>query len=135
MATVEDLKAQVGKQGGTSKYLIDKSMVRLYCDAIGDQNPKWKDVAPPGMMTCAMFVGEGVHMDWPYKVIVDAGADWEFLKPFKPGDTLTVVNTLANVEDKSSEKARRLLISFKSTITNQRGEVVAVSVGRCMNSG
>lgn len=74
-------------------------------------------------------------MEWPYPGIVDAGADWEFLKPIKVGDELTVVNALSGVEDKSSEKGKRILFSMTSNITNQRGELVIKSTGRIMNLG
>lgn len=135
MATVEEMKAMIGKHGSEITLEADKSMVRLYCDTVGDRNPKWAKVFPPGLLTGAMFVGEGTHMEWPYPVIVDAGLDLEFFKPIKPGDVLTVTNELYNVEDKSSEKGKRLLISFRSTLKNQRGEAVATSTGRVMNIG
>jgi len=135
MATVEDLKALIGNKGSRTIYEIDKSMTRLYCDTIDDHSPKWEEVTPPGLLTAAMFMGEGTHMEWPYPGIVDAGLELEFFKPVKPGDVITIVNELFNVEDKSSEKGKRLLISMKSTTSNQRGEVVATSVGRVMNLG
>lgn len=135
MATIEELQALIGKHGGESKFTIDKSMVRLFCDTLGEDVSKWKGVVPPGLMTSAIFVGEGVKMEWPYPGIVDAGADWEFLKPIKVGDELTVVNALSGVEDKSSEKGKRILFSMTSNITNQRGELVIKSTGRIMNLG
>lgn len=135
MASVEELKTLIGKQGRPTTYQIDKSMVRLYCDTIDDRNPRWKDRMPPGLLTAAMFMGEGVPMEWPYPGIVDAGLEQEYLKPIKPGDTITITNEVYNIEDKSSEKGKRLLISMKSTIKNQNGEVVATSVGRVMNIG
>ena len=135
MATVEELRAMVGQRGGEVTYHIDRSMIRLLCDTLGEDISRWKDVTPPGLMTAAMFVGEGTHIDWPYPGIVDAGAEWNFFKPIKVGDDISVVNSLDGVEDKSSEKGKRLLISFKSTIANQKGEVVATSIGRVMNLG
>ena len=135
MASVEELQALIGKRGPETRIEIEKSMIRLYCDTIGDQNPKWKDVVPPGFLAAAIFMGEGVPMEWPYPGIVDGGGEWEFFKPIRPGDVLTAVNELANVEDKSSEKGKRLLISMKTVLTNQRGELVATSIGRVMNIG
>ena len=135
MITVDELKAMVGQQGAKATRHIDKSMIRLYCDTVGDNNPKWKELVPPGLITAAMFMGEGTHMDWPYPGIVDAGSEWSFYKPIKPGDDITIVNSLDSVEDKSSEKGKRLLISFKSSLTNQNDEVVAESIGRIMNLG
>ena len=135
MASVEELQALIGKRGPETRIEIEKSMIRLYCDTIGDQNPKWKEVSPPGLLAAAMFMGEPVPMEWPYPGIVDGGGEWEFFKPIRPGDVLTAVNELSNVEDKSSEKGKRLLISMKTTLKNQRGELVATSTGRVMNIG
>ena len=136
MSSIEELKAVIGQKGAPTTYEIDKSMIRLFCDAIGDKNPKWKEVMPPGFLTAAMFIGEGpITPAWPYPGIVDAGLELEVFKPIKPGDTITIVNELYNIEDKSSEKGKRLLVSFKSTIKNQRGEIVAASTGRVMNIG
>jgi len=136
MSSIEELKAVIGQKGAPTTYEIDKSMLRRFCDAIGDNNPKWKEVMPPGLLAAAMFMGQGPTMPaWPYPGIVDAGLELESFKPIKPGDTITIVNEVHNVEDKSSERGKRLLISFKSTTKNQRGEVVATSIGRVMNIG
>jgi acyl dehydratase len=136
MGSVEELKAAIGKTGRPSNFEIDKTMIRRFCEAIGDKNPKWNEFMHPGLLTAAMLMGEGAPMpQWPYPGIVDAGLELEFFKPIKPGDVLTVTNELCGVEDKSSEKGKRLLISMKSTTKNQRGEVVATATGRVMNLG
>jgi len=136
MSSIEALKAVIGQKGPPTTYEIDKSMIRRFCDAIGDKNPKWKEVMPPGLLAAAMLMGQGAMTPpWPYPGIVDAGLELECFKPIKPGDTITIVNELHNVEDKSSERGKRLLVSFRSTIKNQRGEVVAASTGRVMNIG
>jgi len=135
MATVEDLKKLIGTRGNPTTYLIDKSMIRLYCDTLDDRNPRWQNEMPPGLLTAAMFMGEGVPMEWPYPGIVDGGLELNLIKPIRPGDTITIQNELFDVEDKSSEKGKRLLISMKSSITNQNGELVANSIGRVMNLG
>lgn len=136
MSSVEEMKAVIGQKGVPTTYEIDKSMIRRFCDAIGDKNPKWKEVMPPGLLAAAMFMGQGPTMPpWPYPGIVDAGIELEVFKPIKPGDTITIVNELHDVEDKSSERGKRLLISFRSSVRNQRGEVVAASTGRVMNIG
>ncbi len=135
MATVEDLKKLIGNRGRPTSFYIDKSMIRLYCDTLEDRNPRWQNEMPPGLLTAAMFMGEGVPMEWPYPGIVDGGLELNLMKPIRPGDTITIQNELFNVEDKSSEKGKRLLISMRSIITNQNGEEVANSVGRVMNLG
>jgi acyl dehydratase len=135
MASVEELQALVGQQGRPTVYEVDRSMLRLYADTIDDKNPKWQEVMHPGLLAAAMFMGVGVPMEFPYPGIVDAGLELQVFKPIKAGDTITITNELSGVEDKSSERGKRLLISMKSGIKNQNGEEVAASIGRVMNLG
>ncbi len=136
MATVEELKTYIGKKGPPTVVEIDRTMIQRYCEAIGDKSPKWKSEMPPGMFTCAMFMGTGVMTPpWPHPGIVDAGLELEFFRPIRPGDTITIINEWYNVEDKSNEKRKMVLFSMKSTTTNQRGEVVLTAIGRVMNLG
>ncbi len=136
MATVEELRTYIGQKGAPTVFEIDRTMIRRYCDTIGDDSPKWRDQVPPGLLTAAMLMGEGVITPpWPYPGIVDAGLELEYFKPIKVGDTITVVNEWHDIEDKSSEKRKMVLFSMKSTTTNQKGEVVATAVGRVMNLG
>ena len=136
MATVEELKAYIGKKGNPTTYEIDRTMIRRYCEAIGDKSPGWDNRMPPGMLACAMLMGEGVVTpQWLYPGIVDAGLELEYFKPIAAGDTITIVNEWYNVEDKSNEKRKMVLFSMKSTTTNQRGELVATAIGKVMNLG
>jgi acyl dehydratase len=136
MATVEELRTFIGKKGVPTVYEIDKTMIRRFCEAIGDNSPRWRELAPPGLLTAAMLMGQGVMTPpWPYPGIVDAGLELEYFKPIRPGDTITVVNEWYNIEDKSNEKRKMILFSMRSTSTNQRGEVVATAIGRVMNLG
>lgn len=136
MATVEELRAFIGKKGEPTIFEVDKTMIRRYCETIGENSPKWHDRMPPGLLAAAMLMGQGVITPaWPYPGIVDAGLELEYFKPIKAGDTITVVNEWYNIEDKSSEKRKMILFSMKSTTTNQQGEVVATAIGRVMNLG
>lgn len=125
-----------GGKGKPSVFEIDRNMVKRYCEAIGDPSPVWGNTFPPGLLTAAMLMGEAAAMpQFPYPGIVDAGGDWEYFKPIKVGDKITVVNEFTGVEDKSNEKRKMLLFTMKSTYTNQSGEKVATAGGRVMNLG
>jgi acyl dehydratase len=132
--TFEEVKAMVGKKK-VEVLEIDKSIIRNYSQCIGDPNPKWKDTAPPGLLTTVMLSGGVVALSIPqvYKRGVAAGADWEFYKPIKLGDVITTSHEFADIQDKSTEKGKRALMIFKSKHTNQKGEVVAVSTNSVMN--
>ena len=115
--TWEETTALIGKKK-EEVLEIDKSMLRAFCQCIGDPNPKWQDKAPPGFLTAAMFSAGGPAIPPPYRRRVDAGGDWEFYKPIKPGDIITTIREFAEVQDKSSEKGPRALLIFKSTHKN-----------------
>jgi len=131
--TLEELRALIGVRGGETAVEVDKSIIRSLCNCIGDPSPKWRDIAPPSLLLGARFLGEGVKITWPYAGLVDAGAEYEFYKPIKPGDVITTTSELADVQDKSSAKGPRALISFKATHKNQKGEVVAISTSKVMS--
>jgi acyl dehydratase len=136
MVNMDEMKTFVGNKGKPTVFEIDRNMIKRYCEAIGDASPMWRDRMPPGMLTAAMLMGEGAQMPpFPYPGIVDAGGDWEYFKPIKAGDSITVVNEFTGTEDKSNEKRKMLLFHMKSTFTNQHKEVVAVASGRVMNLG
>ena len=134
MATVEEIKARIGE---TKEEVIeiDKSMIRAYCEAIGDNNPKWGDIAPPGFLTNAKISSGGVALGipMPYMRIVAAGGDWEFVKPIKAGDKITNIHEFHDMIDKGSEKGPRVLIVYKTTHKNQNGEVVGITTANVMS--
>lgn len=132
--TLEEIRTRIGEKK-EHVLEIDKSMVRAFCECIGDKNPKWRDVAPPGMFTNAGISSAGVALGIPapYKRIVAAGGDWEFYKPMKAGDIITTTHEFHDILDKGSEKGPRVLMVFKSTHKNQNGEVVAVTTANVMS--
>jgi len=133
-ASMEEIKALEGKKSEDSME-IDQHMINLFCQCIGDPSPKWKGTAPPGMITTAMISGGAVFLNIPipYQRTVAAGADWEFLKPVKAGDTLHTTHEFFELQDKSSDKGPRALMVYKSSHKNQKGEVVAVSTNTIMS--
>ena len=134
MATMEEIKAMIGKKK-EEVLEIDRTMVRNFCQAIGDTNPRWDNFAPPGIITNAMIssgIGQ-LGIPFPFKRIVAAGADWEFYKPIKIGDTITTTHEFVDLVDKSSDKGPRALLVAKSSHRNQHGDLVAVTIGNVMS--
>lgn len=133
-ASLDEIRALTGKKSEESME-IDRHMIRLLCDCIGDSSPKWKDTALPALITTAMISGGALALGipLPYKRSVAAGADWVFLKPIKAGDTLSTTHEFSELQDKSSDKGPRVLLLYKSTHKNQKGEVVAISTNSIMS--
>ncbi len=132
--TQDEVKAYLGKSI-QEVMEIDGTVIRQYCECIGDPNPMWKDTAPPGLVTTAMISSGAMLIGVPllHKRSVAGGADWEFFKPIKKGDVITTTHEFSELQDKGSEKGPRLLMVYKSSHKNQKGELVAVSTNTIMN--
>ena len=50
-----------------------------------------------------------------------------FISPIYPGDTLTAVTHIANIEEKTGRSGRFVLMTSETTYTNQHGDVVVRS--------
>ena len=132
--TQDEVKAYLGKSI-QEVMEIDGTVIRQYCECIGDPNPMWKDTAPPGLVTTAMISSGAMLIGVPllHKRSVAGGADWEFFKPIKKGDTITTTHEFSELQDKGSDKGPRLLMVYKSSHKNQKGELVAISTNTIMN--
>ena len=132
--TLEEIRKMIGKKK-EEVLEIDRSLIRAYCQAIGDPSPRWRDTVPPGFLTTVVLSGSvlALNIPFPFKRGVAAGADWDYYKPIKVGDVITTTHEFAEIQDKSSEKGPRVLIIFKSTHKNQKGEVVATSTNSVMS--
>ena len=56
----------------------------------------------------------------------DAGKDIEFGTPIRVGDVLTSVSTVHDIFEKTGRSGSMAFIVFRTVVTNQRGEQVAV---------
>ena len=132
--SLDEVKTYLGKKREETME-IDGTVIRAFCECIGDPNPMWKDTAPPGLVTAAMISSGAMLIGVPllYKRSVAGGADWEFFKPIKKGDTIHTTHEFSELQEKASDKGPRLLMVYKSSHKNQKGELVAVSTNTIMN--
>ena len=133
-ANMDEVRTYLGKKR-KEEIEIDGTVIRAYCECIGDPNPKWKDTAPPGLVTTAM-VSSGAMLlgvPLPFKRSVAGGADWEFFKPIGKGDVIHTSHEFSELQDKTSDKGPRALMIYKSTHKNQKGEIVAISTNTIMS--
>lgn len=132
--TMDEVRTYLGKKR-EEEIEIDGTVIRAFCECIGDPSPNWKEIAPPGLVTTAM-VSSGAMLlgvPLPFKRSVAGGADWEFFKPIKKGDTIHTVHEFSELQDKTSDKGPRALMVYKSTHKNQKGEIVAISTNTIMS--
>jgi acyl dehydratase len=125
-------------------YAVGREKVREYANAVGETDPRYLDpeaareagfadvVAPP--MFAAVYCGPAI---WPALVDPEIGLDFSrmvhgaqefrWAAPVVAGDEIT---TEAELEEKSERGGLQFFV-FKTTSTNQRGELV--SEGRWTN--
>ena len=105
--------------------------IREFAEAIGETDARYfgeRPVAPPTF--CIKFRGElFFHPGIPRSLLVtgfDAGKDVTFGEPIRPGDVIRTTSVVHDVYDKTGRSGTMTFIVSRQTLTNQRGERVAV---------
>ncbi len=139
----------------TARDAVNESMIRHWCDAMGDENPVYTDadaaaasvhggiVAPPSMMQAWMLPGiamaeaggmgdnkqtqlHGLFDEHGYTGVVATNCEQSYARYLRPGDSLTATTVIEAV---SGEKATGLGIGYfintRETFFDQNGEEVA----------
>jgi len=111
--------------------------IHEYASSTGDAHPAYQGenaIAPPTF--CVKFRGNRFfHPAIPAKAFLrgfDAGKDIEFGVPIRVGDVVNTSNVLHEVYEKTGRSGSMIFIVTRVTMTNQRGEMVAVIDSRFM---
>ena len=126
----------LGTELATAGKQVTQEHINIYADASGDQNPIHTDVEfakgtmyggtiAHGLYTLALLsemLTEVFGNHW----INSGTVDIAFLKPVRPGDTITAVTRLADLLERTSRSiGQMLMVTYETTYTNQLGQVVA----------
>lgn len=121
---VDRLKAKVGWTGGERVTTVEAGHVRRFCDAIGDDDPRWHEEAPP---TFVVALGSETP---PLAEALEYGRGWlnggdafEYLEPVRIGDTITSRTSLVDVYEKQGGSGGLLFLITETEYVNQRGRV------------
>jgi acyl dehydratase len=125
---------------------VTAEMVTNFCSAIGESNPIHTDAkaakaGPYGGLTAppsfAVTFRNGQHF---FKHVprygkqgFDAGKDIEFVGPIRPGDAITLKSHVKEIYEKTGRSGSMVFVIVRTTLTNQKGEVVAHVDHRFMN--
>lgn len=111
--------------------------IREYAESLGDRHPAYtarEPVAPPTF--CMKFRGNRFfHPSIPQEAFLggfDAGKDIRFGVPIRPGDVIHTRNILHEVYEKTGRTGTMVFVVSRQTMTNQRGEMVAMIDSRFM---
>jgi len=125
---------------------VSAEMIKKFTDAIGETNPLHTDPAaaakgPYGGMTAppsfAVTFRNGQHFFQHVprfgKQGFDAGKDVEFVAPIRPGDSITLSSHVKEIYEKTGRTGSMVFVIVRTTLKNQKGEVVAHVDHRFMN--
>ncbi len=125
---------------------VKAEKIKRFCAALGETNPIYTDeeaaktgpyggiVAPPSF---AVTFRNGRHFFENVPRFgrrgFDAGKDVEFVSPIRPGDQITLSSHVKEIYEKTGRTGTMVFVVIRSTLKNQKGEVVAHIDHRFMN--
>lgn len=113
---------------------VTAEQIRAYAVAYGESDPRWTtaadaDIAAPPTFALSLRGRHFMPKDMPANLGrngFDAGKDIEIGAPVRPGDVLTASSTVHDVYEKTGRSGAMTFIVFRTAVTNQRGEMVAI---------
>lgn len=134
----DDAKIVGRKFAADPPVVVTAQWIAAFCDAVGDNNPLYLDpaaaregpygriIAPPALVASfrhadnvferiALFRGGGLM----------AGIDVEIESPVFAGDAISIASEVKDMYEKTGRTGTMVFVVVRSTLTNQRGEVVA----------
>lgn len=134
------------KFDGGEPYLVTASRIASFCATVGDNNPLHLDadaakagpfgviVAPPAFVASFRYA-DNVFDQLPAfgRGGLMGGIDIELCGIIAAGDSIRVSSELKDVYEKTGRTGTMIFVVVRSTLTNQKGEVVARVDHRMMN--
>ena len=129
----------IGKEFDRYTYTVSKEEIIEFATSVGETNPLYTDeeyakttpygslIAPPTF--CTVFRSRARLPDLKLNYGrrgIDGGKECQFYVPIRPGDTITGVDRIAAIYEKTGRSGTMIFIVRESELTNQHGEKVAV---------
>lgn len=129
----------IGKEFDRYTYAVTQEEIVEFARSVGETNPLYTDeayarttpygglIAPPTFS--AVFRSRAMLPDLQLSYGrrgFDGGKECHFFAPVRPGDTITGVDRIAEVYEKTGRSGNMIFIVRESELTNQHGDKVAV---------
>lgn len=134
----EDMRrAAIGQESAPRTMDVEKGAIIKFAEAIGDENPVYNDdeaarasrygglIAPPTFLRSALSARPELPFDVPFERVLDGGSDWEYFEPVRPGDRITAVSRIEDINERNGSIGLMLIQTIVITYTNQFDQVVA----------
>ncbi|HWQ76335.1 MAG TPA: MaoC family dehydratase N-terminal domain-containing protein [Syntrophomonas sp.] len=148
----EEAKNYIGKVATPMILEVEKGAIKKYAEAIGDENLLFWDEEYAGNSRYGSIVAPPGYFGWPlrwkgtfvlmtklrdefmqkmaeigFPSLLDAGIEYEFFSPIRPGDTLTASLEIESITAKEGKRGTMLTCINKTSYYNQFGVLVAIA--------
>jgi acyl dehydratase len=138
-------KSFAGKSFAPFTFEVDRSKIREFAQALGDENPIYFDdtaaraaglpgiVAPPTFATAFKMWGEGGSsphikaMGGDVLRLLHGSEAYEYHALIRPGDVISGQTRVVSIEEKESRSGQLDIVVLQTDYHNQRGELVVVA--------
>jgi acyl dehydratase len=137
-----------GKEYNEVTFTVDPDHVIRFCDAIGEDNPVFRDdaaareagydgqIAPPTFITALQIMTSGqVVMDQElglnYSMVVHGEQEYEYARPLRAGETLTAMPRIADIYSRGPNE----FLITEAEIKDEAGNIVCVARSTILSRG
>jgi len=142
----------IGKEIATFEFPIERGKIREFADAIGDDNPLYRDpiyaskspfgriIAPPTFTRTHVFWRSGPSnyeiAGLDQRFVLHGEEEYEYFNPIFAGDILTCSIKIVDAYEKEGKRGGRMtFVVFESTFHNEKGVKVLVSRSTTLQTG
>ena len=135
--TAEIREQAIGTESEPLTVEVEKGAIVKFAQAIGDENPLWNDqaaarktrygglIAPPTFLRSWRVERPELSFELSFNRVLDGGSDWEYFQPVRPGDSITAVSRLTDLQERPGRMGIMIIMTSLITYRNQFDEVVA----------
>jgi hypothetical protein len=121
---MERMKSRIGWRGEKQVNLVEAGHVRRFCEAIGDDDPRWLTEAPPTFVVALGTETPQIPEALEYgKGWLNGGDRFEYLEPIRIGDEIRTRTVLTDVYEKQGGSGGLLFLIFDTEYVNQHDRV------------
>ena len=121
---MERMKSRIGWRGEKQVNLVEAGHVRRFCEAIGDDDPRWFTEAPPTFVVALGTETPQIPEALEYgKGWLNGGDRFEYLEPIRIGDEIRTRTVLSDVYEKQGGSGDLLFLIFDTDYVNQHDRV------------
>jgi acyl dehydratase len=137
-----------GKEYIEVSFTVDRDHVIRFCDAIGEDNPIFRDeaaakaagydgqIAPPTFITALQIQTSGqVVMDQElglnYSMVVHGEQEYDYTRPLRVGESLTAIPRIADIYS----RGRNEFLITEAEIKDETGDVLCVARSTILSRG